>query len=129
VRECNALAGERLWGVMSRKQSPFRVAVGQAVSPASRQWTTSDPPQQAGENACPTLTIESTTCPGDFVECTLDPVTGILSCRPGPALTAGCCEFQVERGAQGLRRGESVYNTAEALALILDELVFMHGDR
>ena len=98
VRECNAMAGERLWSVRSHDQAELR------------------------------LVVESTGCPDDYIECTLDPVAGVLVCRPGPALEAACCQFQVAADGTSLRLGEVEYTVSEALALILDELVFVHGD-
>lgn len=98
VRECNAVAGERLWAAKVQEPMAFR------------------------------LVVESTGCPEDSIECTLDAAAGVLSCRPGPALTAGCCEFRIAGEGMTLRMGDSEYTISEALALILDELVFVHGD-
>lgn len=94
VRECNALAGERLW------------------------QTTAAP------GAAPLFRVQSTTLPGDSIECLFDYDAGILTCRFGPALQAATLEFQLTgETVDALRQGGGDFTLEQSLTLVLDELV------
>jgi hypothetical protein len=68
VRECNAIADERLW-VISATRAPLR-----------------------------RLTVESATRSGDRIECSFDVERGILTCLPGPAVHGESLQFQWNDG-------------------------------
>ncbi len=96
VREGNLVAGEPLWEIVRASGSP------------------------------PRLTIRSTTCPTDFSECSLDPESGVLTCRPGPAIDAGVLRWQLLEGTSDTLRGcDQDCTVDQAVTWILDELVWI----
>jgi hypothetical protein len=70
--------------------------------------------------------IQSTRDPADFVECSLDCESRVLTCRPGPAVVAGALTFQLDEQRSGaLCRNGVDYTLSQVLSLILDELVWI----
>lgn len=98
VSEGNLTAGERLWEVV-RSSGP-----------------------------APRLTIRSTRHRADFVECSLDLESGVLTCKAGSAINADPLHFQLLEGTHDmLRRDVGDCTADQAIALILDELVWIEG--
>ncbi len=95
VRECNAIAGEPLWIT--------------AMSSA---------PQ-------PVFTVQSVESADNRVECSFDFEQRMLTCRPGPAISADPLVFRWVRGTvDTLRCGGSCVTLEQALGQILDELMW-----
>jgi hypothetical protein len=66
VRECNAIAGTALWETLETA------------------GVDSTSPEISGNDTY--FLIRSRHNPGDFLECSLDPESGAVLCRPGPAI-------------------------------------------
>jgi hypothetical protein len=91
VFECNTVAGQRLWSVVRSSE------------PVAR------------------LLVQSSTRPGDHIECVFDADSSLLRCTPGPALDAEALCF--EWTGSTLRCGDRDLTSCEALRVVLDELV------
>ncbi len=99
VREVNAIAGEPLWEVVTPEES-----LG-------------------------AFTIQSTRCPGDYLECQLDSETAILRCKPGSAIGSGPMKFRLAAGRlYGFGREGGQYTDYDAVTLILDKLAWIEED-
>jgi hypothetical protein len=100
VQEGNLLAGERLWQIV---KSPDVVQA---------------------------LIIQSTRYPSDFVECSLDGQSCVLTCRSGAAIGSGVLSFHMPDAKAGFTLASECECTIEqALGLILDQLVWVEeGD-
>jgi hypothetical protein len=97
IQEGNAVAGECLWTL-----------------------TEGDP-----EAKC--FTIGHIRSGEDYIECSLDPETWILTCKPGPARESGALVFEIIAGSSAsVRHDGRDRSVDEAVTLILDELV-RHG--
>jgi hypothetical protein len=96
IHEGNLVAGERLWELV---KSPH---------PARR------------------LIIRSSIDPADFVECSLDPGAGVLTCRPGSAIECDDLVFRLAGDtADMLLVDDRQFTLEQALTMILDRLVWM----
>jgi hypothetical protein len=96
VQEGNLVAGERLWHIV---KSPDVVQA---------------------------LIIQSTRHPADFVECSLDGQSRVLTCRQGSAIGSGVLSFQLPEAPLP---AEGRCTVEQALGLILDQLVWLEdGD-
>lgn len=95
VQEGNLLAGEQIWQVVK--------------SPELAQ----------------ALVIQSTRHPADFVECSLDGQSCVLTCRPASATASDVLSFQLPQAmAEQQPRAESECTIEQALGLILDQLIW-----
>jgi hypothetical protein len=96
VQEGNLVAGERLWEIVD------------------------------SSGGAPLFTIQSTTDANDSLECSLDPQTGVLNCRPGPSIKTSALRFELPGGTGGqLRRDGADCTLDQAIALLLDQLVWV----
>ena len=96
IHEGNVVAGERLWELV---KSP-------------------DPGRQ--------LIIRSSIDPADFVECSLDPGAGVLTCQPGSAIECDVLVFRLaDDTAGGLLVDDRQFSLEQAVTMILDQLVWM----
>ena len=94
LSECNAAAGERLWTMDREPSAGLRFVL---------RWTT--------------VTTNS-------VECSLDPNTGLVTCRFGGAHNAELPQFRFVPGEeQSLQFAESELSAEEAVVAILENLM------
>ena len=92
VRECNAVAGERIW-----------LAAVSGNSPDS--WS-----------------VHSAARPGDSVSCRFDVQSGVLVCQPGSALRGETLVLECAGMLDLLRCGEVELTLEQAVDLILNRL-------
>jgi hypothetical protein len=95
VHEGNAVAGERLWEIVTLPDTE------------------------------PRFIIQSTKHPADLVACSLDSKANLLTCSPGPANHSGPLTFHLlGEPVDRLRRGAWEGTLDQALNLILDQLLW-----
>jgi hypothetical protein len=104
-----------------RSLSQKRIHEGNAVA-GERLWTLTGNP----EVTC--FTIGHVGPGEEYIECSLDLETWILTCRPGRAREGGVLLFESMAGSSAsLRHAGSDRSVEEAVTLILDELVRHSG--
>lgn len=91
VRECNVLSETLLWLITRTGGQAARV------------------------------TVESSSCPGDRIDCSFDAALGRITCLPGPAVSWPLRVF--EWSGKRLRCDGVEYSIASAASAVLDELV------
>jgi len=76
----------------------------------------------------PCFTIGRTLSGDNYVECSLDVETWLLTCKPGPAGGSSALIFEILAGSSAaLRHAGSDRSIEEAVTLILNELVRLAG--
>ena len=98
IHEGNAVAGERMWALTHE------------------------------DARIPCFTIGCTLSGDNYVECSLDVETWLLTCKPGPAGGNSALIFEILAGSSAaLRHAGRDRSVEEAVTLILNELVRLAG--